>query len=51
MQMKFNVAAAEMLALDQPISVAMGCRNTPSAIIVPKPTQEITKPAATMIQP
>jgi hypothetical protein len=45
------VEAAEMPLFDQPIAVEIGCRKTASDIIVPKPTQVISAPAPTTIQP
>ena len=51
MQRKSSVAAAEMPARDQPIASEIGCRNTASDSIVPKPTQVISAPAPTTTQP
>ena len=45
------VAAAEMPLRDQPIAAEIGCRNTASDNIVPKPTQVISAPAPTTTQP
>ena len=51
MQRKSIVAAAETPLRDQPIAVEIGCRNTASDSIVPKPTQVISAPAPTTTQP
>ena len=51
MARKSSVAAPEMPACDQPIVSDIGCRNTASDIIVPKPTQVISAPTATTTQP
>jgi hypothetical protein len=48
--MKPSVIAAEMPVIDQPVSRAIGRRNTGSENIAPIATQPITPPAATMIQ-
>ena len=51
MQRKSSVTAAETPARDQPIDSEIGCKNTASESIVPKPTQVISAPAATTTQP
>ena len=51
MARKLSTAAVEMPARDQPMSCAIGCRKTPSDIIVPMPMQVTTMPAPTMTQP
>ena len=51
MARKLSTAAIEMPARDQPMLCDIGCRNTPSDIIVPMPMQLITMPAPTMTQP
>ena len=51
MNRKSSVAAAETPARDQPIASEIGCRNTASDSIVPKPTQVISAPAPTTTQP
>ena len=51
MQRKLISAAADMLVRDQPVAIDMGCKKTPSDIIVPIPRQVMTMPAPTMIQP
>ena len=51
MQRKFSVDAAETPARDQPIASDIGCRNTASDSIEPKPTQVISAPAPTTTQP
>jgi hypothetical protein len=51
MARKSIVAAAETPLTDQPVFVEIGCRNTASDNIVPKPTQVISAPAPTTIQP
>ena len=51
MNRKSSVAAADTPAVDQPIAFEIGCRNTASDSIVPKPTQVISAPAATTTQP
>ncbi len=51
MNRKSSVAASEMPATDQPIACEIGCRNTASDSIVPKPTQVISAPAPTTTQP
>src|SRR6266705_5546227 len=51
MQSQLMSAAVEIPVRDQPIDVAMGCRNTVSEAIAPNPTQVTTIPTPTMIQP
>ena len=51
MQRKSIVAAAETPLRDQPIASEIGCRNTASDSIEPKPTQVISAPAPTTTQP
>ena len=51
MARKSIVAAAETPLRDQPIAAEIGCRNTASDSIVPKPTQVISAPAPTTTQP
>ena len=51
MKRKSSVAAAETPARDQPMASEIGCRNTASDSIEPKPTQVISAPAATTTQP
>src|SRR6266849_7603120 len=51
MQGKSSVAAAETPPRDQPIASEIGCRNTASDSIAPMPTQVISAPAPTTIQP
>ena len=46
-----GVAAADTPARDQPIASEIGCRNTASDSIEPKPTQVISAPAPTTTQP
>jgi hypothetical protein len=48
---KFRSAAVAMPLRDQPIASVIGCRNTASDIMAPKPTQVTTMPTATMTQP
>jgi hypothetical protein len=45
------VIALEMPVIDQPVSAAIGWRNTPSENVVPIATQLINAPAATTYQP
>src|SRR2546428_13355217 len=51
MQSQLMSAAVEIPVRDQPIDVAMGCRNTVSEAIAPNPTQVTAIPRPTMIQP
>ena len=51
MHRKSIVAAAETPLRDQPIASEIGCRNTASDSIAPKPTQVISAPAPTTTQP
>ena len=51
MERKSIVAAAETPLRDQPIASEIGCRNTASDSIAPKPTQVISAPAPTTTQP
>ena len=51
MARKSIVAAAETPLRDQPIASEIGCRNTASDSIAPKPTQVISAPTPTTTQP
>ena len=51
MPRKLSTAAVEMPARDQPMSWEIGCRKTPSDIMVPMPTHVTTMPTPTMTQP
>ena len=51
MARKLSTAANEMPARDQPMSCDMGCRNTPSDIMLPMPMQPTSMPMPTMTQP
>jgi hypothetical protein len=51
MQSQVRRAAVDTAVRDQPIASDMGCRNTLSESIAPKPTQVTTMPAPTMTQP
>ena len=51
MHRKSSVAAVDMPLRDQPVSAAIGCRNTASESIAPMPMQVISMPAPTTTQP
>jgi hypothetical protein len=51
MARKFSIAATAMPVRDQPMASLIGCRNTLSVSMAPKPTHVTAIPTATMTQP